>query len=161
MRAGLLILPWVFACASAPTPAAPAASTRQMPEPAHIPEVARRLLSERMMSHGRDMSDLVWAMLFIDTTSVEEIADEIARQPRIARPMANDASELASRLPPAFFDLQDALVDDAMRLADAAREDDLERMAEAYGVLTATCVRCHSAYLGRGPERMTTEGALR
>ncbi len=160
MRAALLILPLVFACAATPTPVATTEPARRMPEPAHIPEVARRLLSERMMSHGRDMSDLVWAMLFVDTMSVEEIADDIALQPRLARPMKNDASELASRLPASFFDLQDTLVTDATRLARAAKAEDLEAMADAYGALTATCVRCHSAYLTQPPERMTMEGAL-
>ncbi len=153
MRAWWFLLPVTVACASAPPPAA--STVRQMPEPEHIPLVARQLLAERMMTHGRDMSDLVWAMLFLDTRSVEEIADDIAAQPRIARPLANDASELASRLPAAFFDLQDQLVEDASRLADEARRDDLEGMTQAYSALTTTCVQCHAAYLQQPPERLT------
>ena len=128
-----------------------------MPDPEHIPDVARRLLSERMATHGQDMSDLVWAMLFVDERSVEDIARNIAAQPRLARPTTNDATELSSQLPPAFFDLQDDLGKSARRLADEARERNIDNMADAYGALTATCVRCHAAYLTEPPQLLGGE----
>ena len=102
------------------------------------------------------MSDLVWAMLFVDDDSVAEIAENIATQPRIARPTTNDATELASRLPTSFFDLQDELVTTAERLSKEARAKDVANMAYAYGALTATCVRCHAAYLSEPPGRLGT-----
>lgn len=161
MKRTFLIVLLAVGCASSspppePPPCAPAKAVRKLPAPAHIPEVARRLLSERMATHGQDMSDLVWAMLFVDNNSVAEIAENIASQPRLARPTTNDATELASRLPSSFFDLQDELVTSAERLSKEARAKNVANMGDAYGALTATCVRCHAAYLSEPPGRLGT-----
>lgn len=106
-----------------------------------------------MTAHGQDMSDLVWAMVFLDERSIADIADNITRQPKLARPTLYDASELASRLPLGFFDMQDALTEHATALGAAAAEGDLDAMTAHYGDVMATCVRCHAAYLNDPPTR--------
>ena len=126
---------------------------RKLPAPAHLPEAARGLLTERMLNHGDDMSDLMWATLFLDDQSVADIADHIRTMPRFARPLTGDATELNSLLPPEFFALQDQLVERAFELAENARHKDAEAMAESYGALMQTCVRCHSVYMSEPPAK--------
>jgi hypothetical protein len=134
------------ACANAPE--------RRLPPPAHLSQTARDLLYEGMRSHGDDMTDLLWATLFLDDASVLDIADHLRAAPRFARPLTQDAAELNSQLPREFFELQDELGARAGTLAEAARRQDSQGMAAAYGALTQTCVRCHSLYLNAEPHRL-------
>jgi len=127
------------------------ASVRKLPAPEHLPESARALLTERMIDHGNDMSDLLWATLFLDDASVQDIAEHIRTSPRFARPISGDATELNTLLSEEFFALQDELVARADDLAESADRRDPEAMAAAYGALTQTCVRCHSVYLSTPP----------
>lgn len=128
---------------------------RKLGPPAHLPQAARQLLAERMLNHGSDMSDLLWATLFLDEDSVADIAEHIIQTPRFARPTTQDATELNAALPAEFFDLQDQLVERAEALAEAAQRQAPNEMAEAYGELTKTCVKCHSVYLTEPPEPVT------
>lgn len=146
-RSSLLLLTLSFACLGA----GDAQRNRKLPAPAHLPEAARGLLSERMMNHGNDMSDLMWATLFLDDQSVRDIADHIRTSPRFARPLSRDATELNSLLPAEFFALQDQLVVRATDLAEAAERRDAEAMAASYGALMQTCVRCHAVYMSEPP----------
>lgn len=130
---------------------------RKLEPPAHLPQAARELLAERMLNHGSDMSDLLWATLFLDDASVADIATHIVQTPRFARPTTQDATELNALLPAEFFDLQDQLVQRAEALAEAAKRQDANEMAEAYGELTKTCVRCHSVYLTEPPRAVTED----
>ncbi len=135
--------------------AAPASyGTFSLPESNYLPETARDLLAERMLNHGNDMSDLLWATLFLDEDSVRDIAEHIKATPRFARPIEKDATELNSSLPQEFFQLQDELIARATDLAEIASSHDANGMAAAYGALTQTCVRCHSLYLGEPPVTM-------
>ena len=135
------------------------AGTRQLPAPPDLPESARALLTEKMIDHGQDMTDLLWATLFLDEDSVKEIARHIVEQPRFSRPLTQDAAELNSRLPPEFFALQDELITRANELAESADSRDPNAVATAYGQLAQTCVRCHSVYLTSEPTRVS-EGSL-
>jgi hypothetical protein len=146
-RSSVLILTLSFACLGA----GDAQRNRKLPAPAHLPEAARDLLTERMMNHGNDMSDLMWATLFLDDQSVGDIADHIRSTPRFARPLSKDATELNSLLPKEFFALQDELVERATELAEAAERRDADAMAASYGALMQTCVRCHSVYMTEPP----------
>ena len=60
--------------------------------------------------------------------------------------ISGDATELASALPATFFDLQDELRAQARTLGDAAEEQNPFHVANAYGRLSETCVRCHATY---------------
>ena len=51
--AGVLAIFLLAGCAS---------SERRLPAPAHLSQTARDLLADRMLNHGNDMSDLLWAM---------------------------------------------------------------------------------------------------
>ena len=112
---------------------------------------ARALISDRMQHHGQAMSDIVWSVLFLDFEAAADIADEIAQEPKLARPVRREANELNSLLPDQFFDLQDELAVRAEQLATAARAEEPEAISEALGALSSTCVRCHSAYLRDPP----------
>lgn len=121
--------------------------TRKLPAPQHLPASARALLSDRMQHHGQAMSDIVWSVLFLDYEAAADIAEEIAREPKLARPVQREASELNSLLPEQFFGYQDELAMRAQMLATAARAEDPEAVSQALGELSGTCVRCHSAYM--------------
>ena len=104
------------------------------PEP--LSPAARELLKARMASHGRDMNDLVSAIMVLDYVT-------------LARPVSHDATELNASLPEKFFVHQDNVKVEARALADAARAHDAYRVAEQYGRLSEGCVRCHADYRPR------------
>jgi cytochrome c556 len=139
MKAAIVLAALALSCASGPE--------RMLPAPDHLPSSARALLTEKMINHGDDMSDLLWATLFLDDDSVRDIADHIRSSPKLARPITRDATELNSRLPAEFFALQDELAMRAEELAESAETGDPDAMAAAYGALAQTCVRCHAIYL--------------
>ncbi|MCB9654868.1 MAG: hypothetical protein H6729_12135 [Deltaproteobacteria bacterium] len=133
---------------SEPTvPTAPPAAARSLPAPAYLPTNARAILAEQMQRHGDEMSELLWAVVFLDHEAVLELADAMDKEPRLARPLTDDATELNVRLPPAFFGLQDELFRHTEVLAAAARRHDDSGIAGAYADLARTCVLCHGVYL--------------
>jgi hypothetical protein len=147
----LLAVPLLLAATpvstSRPTPAS-AALPRKLPPRAGLPTLARSLLAQRMETHGDQMTELVWTVLFLEHQGTRDIADAIAGEPRIARPNAQtDPDELSARLPAKFFDLQDTLHDRALALAAAAKSGKDDEIAKAYGRLSETCVACHATYL--------------
>ena len=117
------------------------------PEP--LSPAARELLKARMASHGRDMNDLVSAIMVLDYLRIEQRGDQIADDVTLARPVSHDATELNASLPEKFFVHQDNVKVEARALADAARAHDAYRVAEQYGRLSEGCVRCHADYRPR------------
>lgn len=114
-----------------------------------ISPTARALIRQRMASHSKQMTQLVWAVVFLDYRESAQLAKVIANEPRFARPTSNDASELNAALPMRFFELQDQLRARALRLEIDARNHDASAMAESYGALAESCVACHDAYLSK------------
>jgi hypothetical protein len=49
-----------------------------------------------MASHGRDMNDLVSAIMVLDYRRIEQRGDDLADDVTLARPLSNDASELTA-----------------------------------------------------------------
>ncbi|HVO29137.1 MAG TPA: cytochrome c [bacterium] len=113
-----------------------------------LPPLARSILAQRMENHASQMTDLVWAVVFLEHSGVKEGALEIAGEPKIARPIPGaGADDLSSQLPARFFDMQDEVTVRAKELAAAAADDDDEKVADAWGRLSKACVECHAAYL--------------
>jgi hypothetical protein len=170
MRAQListLVIAAATACRSAETrppataPAKPATSTastalesRHLGTPDWLPEAARDLINERMQDHGREMSILMWSILFLDDEGTKEVSRVIGSAPMIARPLPGPDQTMNAALPKQFFALQDALAEKAKRLAQVASSQTRtsKEIAQAFGELTATCVECHSVYLYERPE---------
>lgn len=110
--------------------------------------VARGLVTTRMESHAQDMTDLLWAVVFLENTEAAAIADGIVEQPRIARPTKESAPDDLNRtIPESFFVFQDQLRDDARAVSKAAKSGDDAAIAKAFGKLNETCVACHATYL--------------
>ena len=122
---------------------------RELPAPERLSLTARSLLSRRMENHGFEMTNLMWATLLLDRTAASSITQSILAEPRLSRPITRDGSELNAHLPTAFFDLQDQLVESAEELRAVADDQHSSpgELAEAFGRLTNTCVRCHAVYL--------------
>jgi hypothetical protein len=99
-----------------------------------------------MPSHARDMGDLMSAIMVLHYDEIHERAEVIAQDSRFARPLSGDAAELNSALPERFFLLQDELRTRAATLARAAGKASALDVADAYGRLSETCVRCHATY---------------
>jgi len=117
--------------------------------PEKIPWAARLSVSRKMRNHGDDMTVMLWAMLFLDFGSAGEIAEAIADEPKLARPLEPDSDDVNAMLPQQFYDLQDELRAKAaalVELSDAVVPEP-DAFAKAFGELTATCVRCHTVYL--------------
>jgi hypothetical protein len=119
--------------------------------PAYLPGSARAVLRTRMVSHARDMGDLMSAVMLLEYDRVRERAGGIAGDASFARPLTGDATELNSALPVRFFELQDELRGRARTLADAAKRHSAFDVADAYAEVSQTCVRCHATYR-QGPE---------
>lgn len=153
----MLLLP---ACAS-PRPAPQPPQQKQLTEavsapvrlapPEHMSGTARALLRTRMAGHASNMSELVAAIMILDYPQIAARAAEIRDDARLARPLTGDATELNSMLPEKFFVHQDELRAQAQRLVAAAERSSAVQVADAYGELSGTCVRCHAAYRASPP----------
>ncbi len=117
--------------------------------PSYLPELAREFLRRRMQRHGRDMQELLFAVVLLQREVARDTATRIAEEPRLARPEVSDGDDnvLNKALPPRFFVLQDELRDRAKKLADAARRSDDKALSSAWSKLSETCISCHSVYL--------------
>jgi len=114
------------------------------PEP--LSPVVRNLLKERMTTHARDMASLMSAIMTLEYSSITIRANAIAEDANFSRPLTSDASELNAQIPPKFFVRQDDLKEAARRLAGAARSHNPYKVADTYGRLSETCVRCHTDF---------------
>ncbi|MCC7383182.1 MAG: cytochrome c [Deltaproteobacteria bacterium] len=133
----------------APARGAPGRPDKRLPSPEYLPPEARLLLSDRMQRHGFDMTNLMWAMLFLENDVVAEIADGIAAGPWLVEPEPGEDDQLNALLPRRFFELQGQLAEQAKALAAAARAKpaNAQAVGRAFGALSETCVTCHATYL--------------
>jgi len=115
--------------------------------PDYLSDLARQILRRRMERHGRDMLHLMTGVVLLRREVVQTIAQELAREPRITRPLPDARDELNSALPEKFFVLQDELRDRAKALEESAKGKNDKELADAFARLTQTCVACHSAFL--------------
>jgi hypothetical protein len=114
--------------------------------PEYLPGAARDLLRTRMASHARDMGDLMSAIMILKYPEIEQRASDIAHEAHFARPHSNDATELNAALPEKFFVYERELRVLASSLASAAHKLEPFQVADAYGQLSETCVKCHATY---------------
>lgn len=119
---------------------------QRLEPPDYLPEGARLVLKTLMSSHAQNMSQLMSAIMVLDYPRIHEGAEAVASDASMSRPVTSDATELNSLLPPEFFRQQDALRESAHALADSAKRQSAYGVAEAYGQLAGTCVRCHYIY---------------
>jgi cytochrome c556 len=108
--------------------------------------MARSVLKKQMGRHGKDLESLLAAVVALDHDLTAAVADRIAGEPRIARP-GSELGTANALFPERFFQLQDALHDEASRLAASARARDDEALGGSFGRVAATCVACHSVYV--------------
>jgi cytochrome c556 len=149
-----LLAPLWLACASQPAKQPPqqaqltqaVSPPRRLEAPDYLPENARMVLRTIMASHARSMGDLMSAIMVLDYPRIRSSADAIASDASLARPLSHDASELNSLLPEDFFRQQDDLRAQARILEDAAARQSPYAVAQAYGHLSESCVRCHYVY---------------
>jgi hypothetical protein len=114
--------------------------------PEDLSGTARAILRTRMQSHAQDMGALMSAVMTLKYDLIQERAIGIANDASLARPLTGDATELNSALPEKFFLLQDDLRAAARGVAAAAAEKNAFGVADAYGRLSETCVKCHATY---------------
>jgi hypothetical protein len=113
-----------------------------------MPSTTRANLRARMTRHGAAMSSLVKAVVLLDRATVRTMAQRIGDEELLARAEAADYDAWRPLLPKDFFVEKDALRSAARELAQAVANDEPDKVvAERFGALTGTCVRCHSAYL--------------
>jgi cytochrome c556 len=122
------------------------APDRVGPPPETLAPAARALLKERMAAHARDMGELVSAIMVLQYDGIAARADKIAADVNLSRPTTNDATQLNAQIPEKFFVRQDDLKAAARNLAEAARSQNPYKVADAYGRVSETCVRCHADF---------------
>ena len=112
-----------------------------------LPAPVRGALSARMGRHGEQLTYLLADVVLLDFESAEQLGEDIAAEPPLARPLPGDKESLNAMLPNAFFEYQDQLKVRAARLGRAAKAKDRVDLVAAFGALAETCVGCHAAYL--------------
>jgi cytochrome c556 len=119
---------------------------RRLEAPDYLPEAARSVLRTMMASHAGNMGDLMAAIMVLDYPRVHQAAEAVATDASLSRPLTHGADELNALLPEEFFRQQDNLRAYARTLADAATRQSPNGVADAYGRLSESCVRCHYVY---------------
>jgi hypothetical protein len=152
LRIWIVLAGGLFASCATSSPSRPVASRTEFARrltPQHLSETARALISDRMQTHGDDMTMLFWAMIFLDQEDTKRISEFLAGDPTFARPSPGGDSTINALLPEEFFRLQTAFADKAKTMAALANAEPPNRteLARAFGDLAATCVACHSVYL--------------
>ena len=116
---------------------------------APLPEIAKHLVRDRMLEHGLEMSNLLWATLFMDRKSAIEIADAILAVPDLAN--SSQPEHANSQLPQRFFKLQKDFRTRAEAYAKEVREERWTRVSAALGEVMSACVNCHVNYFTNPP----------
>jgi hypothetical protein len=129
-----------------------APSRKIAPEPhlpiaERLPDTARAALKTQMHVHARAALQLVSTVTVLDWDGAAAAAAELLAEPRVARPVGNEAADLNARLPDRFFVLQDELRDRVQAVDRAAKARDADGLADAFAATAKTCVHCHDAYL--------------
>jgi hypothetical protein len=99
-----------------------------------------------MQNHGRDMQELVRSVILLRYKNAQELAQKIAAEPRLVRPIVGGENDLNAALPEQLFVLQDELRNQARGLAEAAGKENSVELSAAFGRVTETCISCHAAY---------------
>lgn len=113
-----------------------------------LPEAARAALRTQMHTHARGMLELTSTATLLDYGGVRTTVARLLDEPRVARPLGRDATELNAQLPARFFTLQDQLRDELHTIDRDAAAHDPEGLAHSFGAAIQTCIHCHDAYLG-------------
>lgn len=145
--AGAIVAGIVAALFVALTPSRRIAPERHLPMSERLSDPARAALKTQMRTHARGMMELVSRVTLLDWDGVIVAAQRVLDEPRVARPVTGDATELNASLPARFFGLQDELRGDLQGLQRAAQAHDVDGLADSFAATTRTCVRCHDAYL--------------
>jgi hypothetical protein len=138
----------VFGVAGLSRATVPRAPLLHLLPPENVAASTRSELRGRMARHGNTMSTLVKAVVLIDRPTITTMAQRIADEELLARAESKGFDPWRPLLPKGFFIEQEALRTTARSLAQAAAQGEPDPvLAERFGTLTATCVRCHGAYL--------------
>jgi hypothetical protein len=113
--------------------------------PERLSPTVRAVIHSKMNRHGEQLTQLVSRVVVLDYDGTARAAGAIFDEPTLARPIAGD--ELNAALPERFFQYQDALRAGAKELVTTAARRDGARLAESFGSLMTTCLRCHDLYL--------------
>ena len=150
---------WALATLAAATlalagtqPTRPDVKIPRLAQPDYLPEQARMVLRERMHRHGEQMVSLVLSVTLLQHESAAATAADIAGEPRLARPFVGGENDVNAALPEQFFVLQDELRLRAKNVAQSARAGDDKALSRDFGLMTQTCVACHSAFLHRSSQ---------
>jgi hypothetical protein len=114
--------------------------------PEYLSGDARALLRTRMVNHARNMGELTAAIMALRYPEIRERALAISEEARFARPLTADATELNSALPEKFFVHERELRVFAAALASGAETMNAFGVAEVFGRMSETCVKCHATY---------------
>ena len=125
------------------------AAPRSTKPPEPLSPMVQEILKRRMVSHANDMNELVSAIMILDYPLIASRAEKIAEDVSLSRPITGDATELNASLPEKFFVHQDRVKFEARALARAAGATDPYQVADRYGRLSESCVRCHADYRPR------------
>lgn len=144
MRTILLLAALVAASALAQGSIFPNKGTKKaakLLEASTVSEDVRAFLQVKMKNHAKEMKDLSVAVATVNFVEVQQLAQDIANEPRL-----DPAVGPSAKLPARFFELQDVGKKSAQDLADAAKAGEMSGSLEKYNQVVENCMACHAAF---------------
>lgn len=107
----------------------------------------QKLFAEEMTTMQRTSNAILTALVTGDRAAVAKNAQEIHDGFILDKNLtAQDRKDLEQAVPPAFIELDGAFHRLALKLAEAARHDDVDLQNYYFGQMVETCQICHSRY---------------
>jgi hypothetical protein len=109
--------------------------------------LARAAIRIKMVRHGSDASALIEAVTLLQYRRAHGLAEDVAQEPALARPLTSEAEQIANALPERFFRYQEELSKQARRLSEAAAAERPDLLGAQFGRTVQVCIGCHAEYL--------------
>lgn len=124
-----------------------------------ISEDSRSYLTKRMRNHGNQATDLLNAVILMDMVTTKRIARQIAKPESVSAMNLPREKALHLEFPETFFDMEEAMRKQALRLYAEATLATPDTVLREYSGLLLTCVGCHSLFTRRTHKNIGHLGA--
>lgn len=132
-------------------------STRDLVPVGDVSGATQAYLAKRMRDHGRNATDLLYAVVLLDHEGTKRIAKRIVTGPSRDPYYKEDEARLHEEFPAAFFDLESTMRANARLLGVAANRGRGEEVVHHYTRIVGLCVDCHTLFTERRSDKTAPE----
>lgn len=119
----------------------------ELPEEMHLSPEIKALLTQEMIELQKGMKAIVPALVAAEWQTITEIGTRMHDSYIMKKSLTEEQMhELHMSLPAAFQELDHAFHHSAHLMAEAAEQQDSEKVAFYYFRLTEACIECHTKY---------------